>query len=256
MANDTAQWLGLAEVIYQYIDQAKLTTAEFRRLWSIGVRGVEELGMDVHSTPKTVKLVVNANKTVNLPSDYIGFSKVGIFNSDGEIATLRRNPSLTAYKIDQNDRLTSNIDNVQSNSYRLQDLAFINYFDGARFVNIFGAGALLNSAGEFDISEDEGILYLDNNFPYDYVVMEYLSSPADDVDYNIPIQVRDAVLSYIAWKDIEMLPSGRRVNMGEKQLRRKEFYNQKRLARLRVNPVTPWDANEVIRMGQKLVAKA
>jgi hypothetical protein len=138
----------------------------------------------------------------------------------------------------------------------LQDLAFINYFDGARFVNIFGAGALLNSAGEFDISEDEGILYLDNNFPYDYVVMEYLSSPADDVDYNIPIQVRDAVLSYIAWKDIEMLPSGRRVNMGEKQLRRKEFYNQKRLARLRVNPVTPWDANEVIRMGQKLVAKA
>lgn len=256
MANDTAQWLGLAEVIYQYIDQAKLTTAEFRRLWSIGVRGVEELGMDVHSTPKTVKLMVNANKTVNLPSDYIGFSKVGIFNSDGEIATLRRNPSLTAYKIDQNDRLTSNVDNVQSNSYRLQDLAFINYFDGARFVNIFGAGALLNSAGEFDISEDEGILYLDNNFPYDYVVMEYLSSPADDVDYNIPIQVRDAVLSYIAWKDIEMLPSGRRVNMGEKQIRRKEFYNQKRLARLRVNPVTPWDANEVIRMGQKLVAKA
>jgi hypothetical protein len=256
MANDTAQWLGLAEVIYQYIDQAKLTTAEFRRLWSIGVRGVEELGMDVHSTPKTVKLVVNANKTVNLPSDYIAFSKVGIFNSDGEVATLRRNPSLTAYKIDQNDRLTSNLDNVQSNSYRLQDLAFINYFDGARFVNVFGAGALLNSAGEFDISEDEGILYLDNNFPYDYVVMEYLSSPADDVDYNIPIQVRDAVLSYIAWKDIEMLPSGRRVNMGEKQLRRKEFYNQKRLARLRVNPVTPWDANEVIRMGQKLVAKA
>jgi hypothetical protein len=28
------------------------------------------------------------------------------------------------------------------------------------------------------------------------------------------------------------------------------------LAKLRVNPVTPWDANEVIRMGQKLVAKA
>ena len=53
-----------------------------------------------------------------------------------------------------------------------------------------------------------------------------------------------------------MLPTGRRVNLSEKQIRRKEFYNQKRLARLRVNPVTPWDANEVIRMGQKLVAKA
>jgi hypothetical protein len=123
-------------------------------------------------------------------------------------------------------------------------------------VNIFGAGSKLNAAGEFDISEDEGILYLDNEFSYDYVVLEYLSSPADDVDYKIPVQVKEAVLSYIAWRDIEMLPSGRRVTMGDKQLRRKEFYNQKRLARLRVNPVTPWDANEVIRMGQKLVAKA
>ena len=86
--------------------------------------------------------------------------------------------------------------------------------------------------------------------------MEYLSSPADDVDYKIPIQVRDAILAYIAWKDIEYMPTGRRVNLSEKQIRRREFYNQKRLSRLRVKPVTPWDANEVIRMGQKLVAKA
>lgn len=256
MAKDTAQWVSLAEIIYQYIDQAKLTAAEFRRLWTIGVRGVEEVGLDVHMTPKTAKLLVNANKTVNLPSDFIAFSKVGVFNSNGEVATLRRNPSLTAYKIDQSDRLSSNTDNTEIDSFRLQDMAFVNYFDGARYVNIFGAGSMLNSAGEFDISEDEGIMYLDNEFPYDYVVMEYLSSPADDVDYKIPFQVKEAVLAYVAWKDIEMLPSGRRVTLGDKQIRRKEYYNQKRLARLRVNPVTPWDANEVIRMGQKLVAKA
>jgi hypothetical protein len=256
MAKDTAQWTPLAEVIYQYIDQAKLTNAEFRRLWTIGVRGVEELGMDVHATPKTAKLAVNANKTVNLPSDYVGFSKVGVFNPEGEVSTLRRNPNLTAYKIDQNDRLQNNTDNTEVDSYRLQDLAYVNYFDGARYVNIFGAGALLNAAGEFDIDENLGILYLDNDFSHNYVVMEYLSSPADDVDYKIPVQVRDAVLAYMAWKDIEMMPMSRRVNMSEKQLRRKEFYNQKRLARLRINPVTPWDANEVIRMGQKLVVKA
>jgi len=256
MAKSTAQWVGLAEIIYQYIDQAKLTSAEFRRLWTIGVRGVEEIGLDVHMTPKTVKLMVNANKTVTLPSDFIAFSKVGVFNPSGEVATLRRNPDLTAYKIDQNDRLTSNTDDTQLETFRMQDLAYVNYFDGARYVNVFGAGSLLNSAGQFDVSEDEGIMYLDNDYPYNYVVMEYLSSPADDVDYKVPFQVKEAVLSYIAWKDIEMLPSGRRVTLGDKQIRRKEYYNQKRLANLRVNPVTPWDANEVIRMGQKLVAKA
>lgn len=255
MAKDTAQWVGLSEIIYQYIDQAKLTNAEYRRLWTIGVRGVEELGMDVSSTPKTVKLFVKANKTVDLPSDYIGFSKVGVFNQQGEVATLRRNPDLTGYKIDMNDRLANNFDSTSSNTFRLQNLAYVNYFDGARYVNIFGAGSVLKNEGEFDIDEEQGILYLDNNFGYTYVVMEYFSSPADDVDYKIPVQIKEAVLSYIAWRDIEMLPSGRRVNLTEKQTRRKEFYNQKRLAKLRVNPVTPWDANEVIRLGQKLVAK-
>jgi hypothetical protein len=256
MAKDTAQWVGLAEIIYQYIDQAKLTSAEFRRLWTIGVRGAEELGMDVHSTKKTVKLLVNDNKTVDLPSDYIGFSKVGIFNAEGEVATLRRNNQLTSYKIDQSDRTSSNTDTSEIDTFRIQDLAYINYYDGARYVNVFGAGSLLNSAGEFDIDEEQGILYLNNEFSFTYVVMEYFSSPADDVDYKVPFQVKEAVLSYIAWRDIEMLPSGRRVTMGDKQLRRKEFYNQKRLANLRINPVLPWDANEVIRMGQKLVAKA
>jgi len=255
MSKDTAKFVGLSEVIYQYIDQARMSSADYRRLWAIGVRGVEEMGMDVYATPKTAKLVVNPNKTVTLPSDYIAFSKVGVFNADGEVATLRRNINLSSYKILQADRLTSNTDNTTGNTYRLQDLAYVNYFDGARYVNIFGAGSVLNSAGEFDISEEDGLIYLDNGFTFDYVVLEYLSSPADDVDYKIPIQIREAILAFVAWKDIEHLPLGRKASLGDKQLRRKEYYNQKRNSNLRENPVTLWDANERIRLGTKLVAK-
>lgn len=256
MAKDTAQFIDLAEVIYQYIDQAKLTSAEYRRLWPIAVRGVEEIGLDVSAIPKTEKILVNPNKTVTLPSDYIAFSKVGVLNAYGEVATLRRNLDLTSYRIELSDRTSKNTDNSVGNTYRLQDLAYVNYFDGARYVNIFGAGAVLNSQGDFDIDENLGLIYLDNEFNYDYVILEYLSSPSDDPNYKIPIQIRDAVFSYIAWRDIELLPSGRRVTLGDKQLRRKEYYNQKRLARLRINPVTPWDVNELIRLSQKLVAKA
>ena len=100
MAKDTAKWVGLSEVIYQYIDQARLSNSDYRRLWTIGVRGVEEMGMDVYGTTKTVKLVVNANKTVTLPSDYVGFSKVGIFNQKGEVSTLRRNKNLNGGKFE------------------------------------------------------------------------------------------------------------------------------------------------------------
>jgi hypothetical protein len=255
MAKDTAKWVPLSEIIYQYIDQARLSNSDYRRLWTAGIRGVEELGMDVYSFPKTAKLAVNANKTVNLPSDYVGFSKVGVLNAKGEVATLRRNVALTSYKINQSDRTDSNTDNTTGNTYRLQDLAYVNYFDGARYVNIFGAGAVLNNAGDFNISEEDGLIFLQNDYDFDYVILEYLSSPSDDVDYKVPVQIREAVLAFIAWKDIEHLPLGRRASLGDKQLRRKEYYNQKRLANLRENPVMLWDANEIIRMGQKLVAK-
>ena len=100
MSKDTAKWVGLSEIIYQYIDQARMSNADYRRLWAIGVRGVEEMGMDVYATPKTAKLVVNANKTVTLPSDYIAFSKVGVFNADGEVATLRRNINFLTASLD------------------------------------------------------------------------------------------------------------------------------------------------------------
>jgi hypothetical protein len=255
MSKDTAKWTPLAEIIYQYIDQARLSSADFRRLWTLGIRGVEEIGMDVFNKPKTVKLTINDNKTVTLPSDYIGFSKLGVFNAHGEVATMRRNPALSSYKILQNDRTTSNTDNTTGNTYRLQDLAYVNYFDGARYVNIFGVGSVLNNAGEYDISEEDGLIYLGNDFDFDYVVLEYMSSPSEDAEYKVPVQVREAVLAFIAWKDIEHLPLGRRASLGDKQLRRKEYYNQKRNANLRENPIRLWDANEVIRMGSKLVAK-
>ena len=255
MAKNTAKWVSLSEIIYQYIDQARMSNADYRRLWTIGIRGVEEMGLDVYSTPKTVKLLVNPNKTVNLPSDYIGFSKVGVFNAKGEVASLRRNIGLSSFKITQSDRLTSNTDNTTGNTYRLQDLAYVNYFDGARYVNIFGVGSVLNNAGEFDIDEEEGLIYLGNDYDFTYVVLEYMSSPASDPDYKIPIQIREAVLSFIAWKDIEHLPLGRKASLGDKQLRRKEYYNQKRNANLRETPMFLWDANEVIRMGAKLAVK-
>ena len=158
MAKNTAKWVPLSEIVYQYIDQARMSNADYRRLWTIGIRGVEEMGLDVYSTPRTVKLPINPNKTVNLPSDYIGFSKVGVFNAKGEVASLRRNIGLSSYKILQSDRLTSNTDNTTGNTYRLQDLAYVNYFDGARYVNIFGVGSVLNNAGEIDIDEEEGLI--------------------------------------------------------------------------------------------------
>jgi hypothetical protein len=254
MSYNTAQWITLQEVVYQYIDQAQLTEGDFRRLWVAGVRGVEELGMDVYQMPKTVKLTVLPNKTVPLPTDYISYKRIGVFNSKGEIATLKHNPKLSTFGINSANRTEINTDD-NSDLFRFKDLAYINYWDGGSYVNIFGLGHVLSNAGEFVVDEEQGVILLDNDYEKDYIVLEYMSSPSLDPDMKIPIQTREAVMSWISWKDIEFLPTSRKVNMSEKQVRRREYYNQKRVAKARINKFRTQDANEVIRMGSQFTVK-
>jgi hypothetical protein len=97
----TAKYIPLNEVISQYMNEAGIPEGQRLRLWNISVRGLKELGMDVFSEPKTRILNVLPNKTVDLPADYLQWSKVGIVNDQGEVATLRHNPNLTLYRAEQ-----------------------------------------------------------------------------------------------------------------------------------------------------------
>lgn len=94
MSKHTAKYISLKEVIYQYVNQAALTPAQYLRLHSIAIRGLQELEMDVSGEPKTVVLTVLPNKTVDLPLDYLEYTKIGIINSNGEVETLRPNPGI------------------------------------------------------------------------------------------------------------------------------------------------------------------
>ena len=99
----TAKYIPLNDVISQYMNEAGIPEGQRLRLHALAVRGLQELGMDVFSEPKTRVLEVLPNKTVDLPSDYLQWSKVGIINSDGEVATLRHNSDLTLYRPEQED---------------------------------------------------------------------------------------------------------------------------------------------------------
>jgi len=61
---NTARWVQLEEVVKEYISQAELNMAHYRRLWNIAFRGLEDMMFSVYETPKTVKIPVLPNKTV------------------------------------------------------------------------------------------------------------------------------------------------------------------------------------------------
>lgn len=54
---------------------------------------------------KSSKLPVKDNKTVELPNDYINYTKIGVFNNKGEVIPLKYNSKLSNFADLLPDRL-------------------------------------------------------------------------------------------------------------------------------------------------------
>ena len=253
---DVKKYVPLETVVKHFMAEAQLTGAHYLRLYQLSVRGLTELGLDVTEEVKTEFLPVEANKTVFLPEDYIQWIKVGVLNENGEVATLRRNESLTTYGSLDSDRLSKNLGGGVRVKFPYQNDAYQNFYNDGALFNLFGIRSNMDYYGEFKVDDANGVILLDNDFQYADIVLEYLSNPAEAEDLVIPIQAQEALIAYLAWMDIRSMAASRRVNVAEKQIRKREYLRQKRLAKERLNPLRLWDANEIIRINNNLVLKS
>lgn len=256
---ETAQYRQLKDIIYDYMDEAKQNTSAFRRLWGIAVRGLVDLQMDVIPNVKSVRICVDANKTAQLPQDYLNWIKVGVLNYAGEVATLKYNSSMTYYADTDPKRLSKNTDNVGVDLNRISDLFYLNYFDysyGYGMVNLFGiSGNEATKIGDFRIDTECGIVILDNSFPADYIIMEYLAAPSFEDGYQVPVQAQEAVIAWLSWKDTIQLAASRKVSIYDKTARAREYFRQKTLARNRLKPIRLQDIYNVTQDAIRLVPK-
>jgi hypothetical protein len=94
------------------------------------------------------------------------------------------------------------------------------------------------------------------DFYYDYLMIEYLSSGNPEETYSIPIQFREALLSWLSWRDIATMPSTRKGNLGDKRDRKQEFYNQRRIANAQFKPLYLMQAYEQNLDTQRMTVKA
>lgn len=245
----------LSACVNMYIDESRQTSKEFRRLWALAFRGLTDIGLDVSWAPKTTLINVNANLTADTPIDFLDWIRVGVFNSFGEIATLRVNEELTTYK----DNNPNRIGDIQSQIG--QDANYLQYpywwggWDDNGYEQYFGSGSQLIQAGECKFDRSNNIIILDPYFAYTQIVLQYMSMPIMDDDYTIDFKCQEALIAWLRWKDVQSLPSSRMVNISEKQLRQKEYYSQKKLARKRVKPFRLQVSEQYSREAQRLAVK-
>lgn len=255
--SQTRNYITIDSVINDYIDESEQSVHKYAKLYNIAVRGMEKLGLDFFYKIRTVKIPIDTtNYTAQLPNDYISYTKIGVLNSVGEIIPLKFNNKMTYYADQQPDRLPLTQDNTLATWYQSDLPLWFNYWDGYGFQNIYGLPSGSPFVGSFNIDDSNGVVLLNQYFNYSYLMIEYLSSGNPDEPFRIPIQFREALLSFLAWRDIASIPSTRKGNLGDKRDRKQEFYNQRRIANAQFKPLYLMQAYEQNLDTQRMTVKA
>lgn len=230
--------VSLDSIINDYLSESEQSNHKYFRLWHIAFRLMDTLGIDFFYTIKSVKLPLNSNYTVTLPSDYGKWTKVGYLNNVGEVAPLKYNESLSTFGDllpDRQAKITGN--SVILNFYSPSSPTFYNYYNvNFGYGNLYGLPTTGSYGGQFKVDEANGVIILDTYWAWSDLMLEYRANPREGDEYYVPMEFREAIIAGLAWKDIANIPSGRKGNLGDKRDRRHEFYNERRLANARYKP--------------------
>lgn len=235
-------YISLDSVLLDFLAEAEYSQHRYFKLWHLAFRGFENLGLDFFYRVKSVKLPINANFTVTLPSDYLNWTKIGILNDNGAIIPLTYNSNMTTYADVWPDRIEKT-DDPQSLNLELNwnGNTWCNWWNGSTYSNVFGVPSGEPFVGEFKVDVENGVIILNQNFQRDYLMLEYVSSPVEGQEYYLPVQFMEAVIAWLWWKDSKAIGvrKGRvGVRVGVMRDLKSDFYNERRKAIAQWKPTT------------------
>jgi hypothetical protein len=196
-----SKYIPLKQLVSEFLDQYSKTMKDYRKCWVIAFRGLRALNQSIAAEPKSVRLPVEANKTVNLPADYYALSKIGIVNGSGEIVSLKRNNALSIFRDNNPDRITKLASEIGSTEpVIIPQNIFLNYVDNGDLNHLYGAGGGLITYGDYRLDEKNYVIILDPQFLYADILIEYISLPEQDGDYFVESCLSEAIIAFIEWK--------------------------------------------------------
>jgi len=195
------------------------------RLWEIARNGLKELTFDTQGYTKTVLLTVNeTTNTVSLPSDYVKYTKVGVYADDGRINYLALDNNI--YIGSQTPTGAVAEENIENDPPVYKDRRGIG--------KQYGRGGGQN-IGYFRENRPSGTLEFATGFEFTEVILEYVTDGLNNLNANDNVHIHsfltEALRSYIWWHHIKYK---RDYTAVDKDMAKKDYYNQKRLARARV----------------------
>jgi hypothetical protein len=246
----------LDQVVREFlIERGEDTEHNYPRFLQLAVNGLRELNMDISGSSKMVVLEVKDDMTVDLPEDFINYTKIAICNQDGELMSLGHNPKLCKPRhadecgnlvhgggVDRSaSALPINIDNISSH-----------FRNGEVVGRFFGEGGGFNANGQYVLDKERGVIQL-SSVVGEEIVLEYLADITKiDGNFTIHPYAIEALKRYIHWASLRLKTS---IPAHEKELARRDYYNERRIAGVRFNSFTMEEAMATIRKSFKLSPK-
>jgi len=222
---------------------------------NFALRGIREIGFDLGRKVRSLKLSIQSNNTVTLPSDFVDMVKIGIVDSNGVIRVMGENKNLNySQEINSDgDRVDSKGATSDSTAGSSSDYPYV--FDNYVFAG--GTGALYGLGGgariaDYRINLDQNRIEIEADSGYSQVVLEYVADEARSSDPEVHVYAEEALRSYMYYKIIERKSS---VPAAEKARARQEYYNERRKANARISSFTKDEALRTIRKNFKQVPK-
>ena len=233
-------YISLDEIIKSLLIQmGEQTEHKYMQMLDIGIRGIKELTMDSTQEVKLTTLTVNSNLTADLPCDFVGYRRIGI-NVPGEYGVLETHSLAKsddmAFVHDDVVGCPTTISRTLSNTIESVDSTFwiSNYRGGENTGGVYGMGGGHNTHGAYRICREKNQIEVSSNFTTgSELILEYISDGStNDGSYEIHVYAEEALRSYIWWKHMQRK---RNTSGQDRELARRDWYNEKRLTIARFN---------------------
>jgi len=189
---------------------------DYSFLEQICIEGYTELNLWHLDRIEVVYLRMSDAKTVDLPADFVNYTKIGIPTADGKIRVLTNNENiLLPRKFEDGTDVGNTGDGLTDRMF------FIGHMRGNNFV-----GGLYGSTGGGDtahyrIDWETRTIVFSGSVPRGEIVLEYVSSGVSlQGSTTIPREAVPALRAYLLWQLVE---NDKKVSGGEKE-RKKAAY--------------------------------
>tara|TARA_R100001377_G_scaffold7512_1_gene3978 strand:+ start:526 stop:1248 length:723 start_codon:yes stop_codon:yes gene_type:complete len=238
-----AQFISIDEIIQDLlIEEGKSSEHEYLRYFNIALGGLKELNFDTVRQVKSIEINLDHKNTITLPTDYVSYISIAI-SSGNELNYLGKKNKINFVKNS----------NPVSSTTTEDPPVFTDNTPGDGLWGRYGQGGGNNSNGYYRENLNEGTIEFSGSGQK--IILEYISDGSGDLEgLNIKIHsfAQEALKSYTYWRSIYRK---RAINMNEKMLAKKEYYNQKRLARARMQSFNKQEAMQTTRKAFKQAPK-